>query len=382
MYSFCCHNVFLINLYINYLKFNIIKLANDSVGYRKGLTFSLLSGSDPFFSEIKKKETLIGLVLGQILSLLSTSIGFTTSELVRKGINAPTSQSFLGYVLLAIVYGSIMLYRRSVIKAKWYYYFLLALVDVEGNFLVVKAFQYTSMTSVMLLDCWAIPCVLVLTWVFLKTRYSLMKISGVAVCIIGVVMVVFSDVHAGDRAGGRNPVKGDFLVIAASTLYAFSNTSEEFLVKKADRVELMSFVGLFGAIIGAIQISIFERDALNAIHWSTEAVLPYIGIAIGLFLFYSILTVLLKTNGTAMFTLSLLTSDMWAVLIRIFAYHEKVDWLYYLAFATTAIGLIIYSMKENDQESKRGGEVLDVQRKPFDEEGGDSLRASLVGAST
>ena len=37
--------------------------------------------------------------------------------------------------------------------------------------------------------------------VFLKTRYSLMKISGVAVCIVGVVMVVFSDVHAGDRAG-------------------------------------------------------------------------------------------------------------------------------------------------------------------------------------
>ncbi|CAN7128716.1 unnamed protein product [Brassica rapa subsp. narinosa] len=335
------------------------------------------------FNEIKKKkETLIGLVLGQILSLLSTSIGFTTSELVRKGINAPTSQSFLGYVLLAIVYGSIMLYRRSVIKAKWYYYFLLALVDVEGNFLVVKAFQNTSMTSVMLLDCWAIPCVLLLTWVFLKTRYSLMKISGVVVCILGVVMVVFSDVHAGDRSGGRNPVKGDFLVIAAATLYSFSNTSEEFFVKNADRVELMSFVGLFGAIIGAIQISIFERDALIAIHWSTEAVLPYIGIAIGVFLFYTILTVLLKTNGTAMFTLSLLTSDMWAVLIRIFAYHEKVDWLYYLAFATTAIGLIIYSMKDNDQERQRGGEVVDEQRKLFDEEDGDSLRARLIGAST
>ncbi|CAN6804199.1 unnamed protein product, partial [Brassica oleracea] len=183
------------------------------------------------------------------------------------GINAPTSQSFLGYVLLAIVYGSIMLYLKSVIK--------------------------------------------------------------------------------------------------------------EFFVKKADRVELMSFVGLFGAIIGAIQISIFERDALNAIHWSTEAVLPYIGIAIGVFLFYSILTVLLKTNGTAMFTLSLLTSDMWAVLIRIFAYHEKVDWLYYLAFATTAIGLIIYSMKENDKEKQINGEVVDEQRNLFDEEDGGSLREAL-----
>ncbi|WZZ05369.1 hypothetical protein YC2023_091290 [Brassica napus] len=261
------------------------------------------------FNEIKKKkETLIGLVLGQILSLLSTSIGFTTSELVRKGINAPTSQSFLGYVLLAIVYGSIMLYRRSVIKAKWYYYFLLALVDVEGNFLVVKAFQNTSMTSVMLLDCWAIPCVLVLTWVFLKTRYSLMKISGVVVCILGVVMVVFSDVHAGDRSGGKNPVKGDFLVIAAATLYSFSNTSERLFLDLIHR-------------------SIFERDELNAIHWSTEAV----------------------------------------------------DWLYYLAFATTAIGLIIYSMKENDQEKQSGGEQ---QIKLLDEEDGDSLRARLTGAST
>ncbi|CAF2059563.1 unnamed protein product [Brassica oleracea var. botrytis] len=334
------------------------------------------------FNEMKKKETLIGLVLGQIISLLSTFISFTTSELARKGINAPTSQSFLGYLLLATVYGSIMLYRRPVIKAKWYHYFLLTLVNVEANFLVVKAFQYTSMTSVMLLDCWAIPCVLVLTWVFLKTRYSLMKISGVAVCIVGVVMVVFSDVHAGDRSGGSNPVKGDLLVIAAATLYAVINTSEEFFVKTADRIELMSFVGLFGAIISAIQISIFERDALNAIHWSTGAVLPYIGIAISVFLFYSILTVLLKTNGTAMFTLSLLTSDMWAVLIRIFAYREKVDWLYYLAFATTAIGLIIYTMKENDQERQRGGEVVHEQRKLLDEESGGSLRDSLIGAST
>ncbi|KAL0805776.1 hypothetical protein Bca101_098267 [Brassica carinata] len=309
------------------------------------------------FNEMKKKETLIGLVLGQIISLLSTFISFTTSELARKGINAPTSQSFLGYLLLATVYGSIMLYRRPVIKAKWYHYFLLTLVNVEANFLV-----------------------------HINDKCHVTGLLGDPLRI---------DVHAGDRSGGSNPVKGDLLVIAAATLYAVINTSEEFFVKTADRIELMSFVGLFGAIISAIQISIFERDALNAIHWSTGAVLPYIGIAISVFLFYSILTVLLKTNGTAMFTLSLLTSDMWAVLIRIFAYHEKVDWLYYLAFATTAIGLIIYTMyslfsillqlqymKENDQERQRGGEVVDEQRKLLDEESGGSLRDSLIGAST
>ncbi|XP_010473839.1 PREDICTED: solute carrier family 35 member F2-like [Camelina sativa] len=410
------------------------------------------------FKEIRTKKTFIGLGLGQLLSLLSTSNGFTSSELARKGINVPTSQTFLNYVLLAVIYGGIMLYRRPEIKVKWYYYFL-ALVDVEANFLVVKAYQYTSLTSVMLLDCWAIPCVLVLTWVFLKTKYRLMKISGVVICIVGVVMVVFSDVHAGDRAGGSNPIKGDFLVIAGATLYAVSNATEEetqlmvkayqytsltsvmlldcwaipcvlvltwvflktkyrlmkisgvvicivgvvmvvfsdvhagdraggsnpikgdFLViagatlyaVRGDTVELMTFMGFFGAIISAIQISIFERSELTAIHWSTGAVYPFLRFALTAFLFYSLVPVLLKTNGSTMFNLSLLTADMWSVLIRIFAYHEKVDWLYFLTFATTAIGLIIYSIKEKDlEEHNRSGEAIDEEaewKKLVDEDG-------------
>jgi solute carrier family 35 protein F1/2 len=83
-----------------------------------------------------------------------------------------------------------------------------------------------------------------------------------------------------------------------------------------------------------------------------------------------------------MFNLSLLTSDMWAILIRTFGYHEKVDWLYFLAFATTATGLIIYSMKEKDEEEQRSGEVVSERRKLFDEEDGDSLHSNLIDAST
>ena len=65
----------------------------------------------------------------------------------------------------------------------------------------MKAYQYTSITSVMLLDCWSIPCVMLFTWLFLKTKYRFLKITGVLVCLAGLVLVVFSDVHAGDRAG-------------------------------------------------------------------------------------------------------------------------------------------------------------------------------------
>ncbi|XP_010512184.1 PREDICTED: solute carrier family 35 member F1-like isoform X2 [Camelina sativa] len=334
------------------------------------------------FNEMNTKKTLIELGLGQIISLLFTFLAFSASEVTRQGINAPTTQSFMGYLSLAIVYGGIMLYRRPAIKVKWYNYFLLAFVDVEVNFLVVKAYQYTSLTSVMLLDCWAIPCVLVLTWVFLKTKYRLMKISGVVICIVGVLMVVFSDVHAGDRAGGSNPVKGDLLVLAGTTLSAACDVSEEFLVKNTDMTEVLAFFGIFGTIVAAVQISILERSVLKEIHWSTETILLYLGVALALFLLYSLVAVLIQTNGATIYNLSLLTSDMWAVLIRTFGYHEKVDWLYLLAFATTAIGLLIYSMKEKDEEKQRSGEVVSEQRKFLDEEDGESLRSSLIVAST
>ncbi|KAL8255502.1 hypothetical protein R6Q59_030569 [Mikania micrantha] len=103
------------------------------------------------------KKTLIGLFLGQILSLFITLTGFSSSELARRGINAPTSLSLANYMLLAIFYGGILIRGRNGMKVKWYFYLLLGISDVEANYLVVKAYQYTSLTSVMLLDCWSYP---------------------------------------------------------------------------------------------------------------------------------------------------------------------------------------------------------------------------------
>lgn len=336
--------------------------------------------------DIKKywtKNTLIGLALGQFLSLLITATGFASSDLAKKGINAPTSQSFLNYVFLMIIYGTILLYRRKPLKAKWYYYILLGLVDVEANFLVVKAYQYTSLTSVMLPDCWSIPCVMLLTWIFLKTKYRFKKITGVIVCIAGLVLVVFSDVHAGDRAGGSNPRLGDVLVIAGATLYAFSNVSEEFLVKNADREELMAMLGLFGGIISAIQIAILERNELKSIHWSAGAAFPFFGFSVAMFLFYSLVPVLLKLNGSTMLNLSLLTSDMWSVLIRIFAYHEKVDWMYYLAFGAVVIGIVIYSIGFGDEDQNPANAVEEPVAIRQDEEASSAThsKGNVSGSS-
>ncbi len=70
-------------------------------------------------------------------------------------------QSFLNYSLLCIVYGAAhwSSCRRAgaacwplALRAPLRLYALLALLDVEANFLVVKAYQFTNITSVTLLD--------------------------------------------------------------------------------------------------------------------------------------------------------------------------------------------------------------------------------------
>ncbi|KAH7663926.1 solute carrier family 35 member F1/2 protein [Dioscorea alata] len=321
---------------------------------------------DSFFS----KRTLIGLALGQFVSLVITSTAFSSSELSRRGISVPTSQSFLNYVLLAIVYGGFLVYKRKrSLQIKWYFYLMLAVADVEANFLVVKAYQYTSLTSVMLLDCWSIPSVILLTWLFLNTKYRFRKFVGVAVCVAGLVLVVFSDVHSRDRGRGSDPVKGDVLVLSGAMLYAVSNVSEEFIVKKGGRVELMAMLGLFGAVVGSCQISIFERNKLKSIHWTVSAVLPFLGYAIAMFLFYSTVPFVLKLSGSTMLNLSLLTSDMWAVLIRTFAYHEKVDWMYFIAFGLVGFGLVIYSggAKEDHHGEAQAVEGIEIAERQKDE---------------
>lgn len=169
---------------------------------------------------------------------------------VYAGVDTPLTLSFFTYTALALVYGSILIYRRQKLMVgfefvkqlrifnawnfitRWslclwqvalYWYLLLGFVDVQGNFLgkkevngfhyyyyffslkfwrwdnfcgvdeVNKAFQYSSITSVTLLDCWTIAWVIILTWIFLETRYSLWQFLGSAVCVTGLALVLLSD---------------------------------------------------------------------------------------------------------------------------------------------------------------------------------------------
>nr|GLL24729.1 solute carrier family 35 member F1-like [Ipomoea trifida] len=296
------------------------------------------------------RRTLFLLFLGQVISFVMSLMSFTSSLLATLGVDTPLTLSFFVYLALSLVYGSIFIYRRQKLQVAWYWYLLIGFADVQGNFLVNQAFQYSSITSVTILDCWTIAWVILLTWYFLGTRYSLWQFFGAAVCVAGLGLVLLSDAGVGG-GGGSRPLLGDTFVIMGTLFFALSNVGEEICVKKIDRVEVITMMAISGLLVSICEIAILETKGLASVKWSPEIILAFAGFAFAGFLFYTFVPFLLKMSGATLFNLSLLTSDMWAVVIRIFFYKQEVDWLYYVAFGLVGIGLVVYSKTEKALDS-------------------------------
>ena len=145
----------------------------------------------------------------------STNNTNTNNNTNNNAVDIPTLQSFGNYVLLTLFYTTSFLRQtprrviKSTIARRWWKYLLIAVFDVEGNYLMVKAYRYTSITSVQLLDSVTIPTVLILSWLLLKYRYEWIHIGGVAVAMTGMGLMIFADVRGGGGGGGAGERKGE-----------------------------------------------------------------------------------------------------------------------------------------------------------------------------
>lgn len=157
------------------------------------------------------------IILGQMLSLFICGTAVTSQYLAEKyQVNTPMLQSFINYSLLLLVYTTMLAFRTGsgslwqILKQRWWKYIFLGLADVEANYMIVKAYQYTTLTSVQLLDCFGIPVLMALSWFILRARYRLIHFLAVAVCLLGVGTMVGADILAGrhDSEGKESLIGG------------------------------------------------------------------------------------------------------------------------------------------------------------------------------
>ena len=291
--------------------------------------------------------------LAQLCAFLNAVTAVASERLAGSGV--PTFQSFLNYALLGAVYGA--LHARSVGRSpgRWQpaaplrHYALLAAVDVEANFLIVKAYQYTALTSVTLLDSAAIPAAVLLSRWLLRASYSRAHLAGCALVLAGFVALVSSDTGcsaSGAGAPAPAPLLGDALTVAAACLYATSNVLQERLLQHAPTGEVLALFGCLGALLAGVQSAALESRRLAAAPWDAAFVTPLLLFAGAMFAIYSLVPRVLPAAGAAAFNLHMLSSDLWAAAARsllLGGFGGACAALgFSLSLLTVAAGLVVY----------------------------------------
>ena len=228
-------------------------------------------------------------------------------------------------------------------------YALLAFIDTQANYWIVKAFRYTSLTSVTLLDCAAVPFSMALSVAILGSSYSRAHIAGGALSFGGLALLVLTDTESGGGSGGSNPPLGDFMVIVAAALYASSNVLQErALLEGASTSEVLAAIGGIGAVISGLQCAVFELKDLSKVGRAAgaEGFLEMAAFAASLFAMYSLVPEVLRRSGSAAFNVGMLSSDLWAVLARVvfFAGFTAASFASFAAsFVLVAFGTVVFA---------------------------------------
>lgn len=265
---------------------------------------------------------------------------------------------------------------------QYFWYALAALLDLEANFLVINAYNYTTVTSIMLLDCFTIPCVMTLSYFLLNYHYFWKHIFGIAICLSGVGLIVYADFSTDDQpASATNPVIGDMLCLVGSALYACSNVLQETMVKTSSREVYLGYLGLFGSIFAFIQCMAIDLTDLEEANIGPVVALYMVGFVLCLFFMYTNTSIFLQDSDSTLFNLSLLTSDVYAVIFSYFLYGELVNWLYFVAFSCVVCGLFLYhstSPPFSTSSLLRRDSAYEDLRTPAHDTGGDLERLSTV----
>jgi solute carrier family 35 protein F1/2 len=291
---------------------------------------------------------------GQILSLLLAGTGIFSQGLADKKVDTPSFQSFLNYVVLSFLLLRRCCRRRNNLKLEWWKYLLLAVLDVEGNYLLVRAYsEGVSITSATLLDCFTIPNVMILSRICFRTKFLANHVFGVVLCVMGLSVLVAID--ATSKSSGSSSLTGDILVIVATFFYAGSNVCQEYIVKSFDIEEYLGMLGLFGAIISGCQSLALEHEQLHKLFAGTidespgemgKIVALYAGFTICLASFYLLSATFMRKADATLFNLSLLSSDVFGLLAGMFLFGQHLSPYYSFAFVLTIGGAVVYNMRE------------------------------------
>lgn len=312
-------------------------------------------GLGPWWTSVKARAQaivtrrfILCVLLGQLLSFSLTTTSVVTTQLGINNWSMPTTQSLFFYFSLNLIYTPYTMYRygfkawAGMIWRDGWKYLILAAVDVEANFLVVKAYGYTDLLSCMLLNAWATPACMIFTFFLVRARYHWTQVLGVLICIAGLALNVVSDWHTDKNYPANNRVLGDILMLIGATGYGLSNALEERFVRERPLYEIVGQIGFWGCMINATQGAALEHELFLTVSWSGRNIGLLIAYTCAMLLLYSGAPVLFRLGSSVFYNLSILTSNFYGLCFGLGLYHYSPYFLYFIAYPLVLVGLFVY----------------------------------------
>jgi len=330
------------------------------------------------------------LLLGQIVALLISVTGIVNTQLYEEySVEAPCIMTALVYTLLFLVCTVPYLYRisrsetnletlRNRVTTKEsiraiILYFILAVIDVQANWVIVKAYAYTTLLYAQVLDATIIPMAMVLSYFALKSRFIPFHYLGAILCLVGSTILCFTPKLApceketlntteiisdtdDSSDDSSNMLLGNCLVILASLGYASSNVLQEYMVKtrpKTGIAEVRAAFGAFGPLVIGVQM-FATREIWDEISYfeNTENLAGAIGMVavygVVMVCLYFIMPILFQEASAVFVNLSSLTADIYAVVWGLLLFGKCISWLYAVGFVIIDCGIVAYNLRKVD----------------------------------
>ena len=235
------------------------------------------------------------------------------------------------YLLLVCLPGSWMIRHRGFrLSAPWWKYALLALLDVAAAYFTLLALRYTTVTSWALMQPASLITVVPLSIFLLDASYTWKHLSSGLLAIAGLILLLLSDVHSDDD-DAKHPaaikLSGDLCALLGTSLYGANGVLVESVIKgNVPQYEVLSMMGGFGFLYGLVAAISFGE--ISGHMFPTRAIPAYMAVTVTAnFAFYLLGIVVLQHAGAAVLQISLLSTNFWSVIGKIFilgGFHTNV----------------------------------------------------------
>lgn len=179
------------------------------------------------------------------------------------------------------------------LKNQWKRVVLLALTGISGfNSLVYLGTQYTNATNALLINAFIPVLTILFSWFFLRMHLARSQFIGVAVSVIGVMVIL----SRGEMQvfTSLNFNHGDLLIFIATILWALYTIWMKGLDTRINRIVFLAVI-IFIGIVGIFPFYIWEWMQSPPLILNQEIIASFIYVGI----FPSVLAVLFYNYGVA-----------------------------------------------------------------------------------